>query len=439
MKKVLIITYYWPPSGGAGVQRWLKFAKYLPENGWQPIIYTPSNPENPIEDHSLVKEVPDEAIILKQPIWEPYEWYKRFVGKKGEKINTGFLSEKKEPGMMEKLSVWVRGNFFIPDARKFWIKPSVKYLAQYLKENPVDAIVSTGPPHSMHMIAMKVGRKVNIPWLADFRDPWTNIDYYSDLKLSRWADNKHHALEKAVVQNCNELVVVGKQMKEEFEELRNSSIEVITNGYDESDFSEDNIVLDEKFSIVHIGTIAPNRNPKVLWSALGELVKDNDELKNDLEIRLIGKVDQSVFKSIDEAGLTNCLNRVGYVSHSEVFGELRKSQILLLAINDTPNAKGILTGKFFEYLAAKRPVLAVGPEDGEVARILKETGAGEVAGFSDLNQMKSSVLSLYDRYKKRNLAVTSKGTESYSRRILTKDLVTILNRTTVTREHKTNE
>lgn len=428
MKKVLIITYYWPPSGGAGVQRWLKFAKYLPENGWQPIIYTPSNPENPIEDDSLLREVSVDTVVLKQPIWEPYEWYKRFVGKKGEKINTGFLSENKEPGLMEKLSVWVRGNFFIPDARKFWVKPSVKYLTAYLRENKVDAIVSTGPPHSMHLIAMKVAQKTGIKWLADFRDPWTNIDYYKDLQLSSWADRKHHALEKAVVQRCNEMVVVGNQMKQEFEPLRNDKIEVITNGYDESDFSQGNVTLDAKFSIVHIGTIAPNRNPQILWHALSELVGANADLLQNLEIRLIGKVDQSVFRSIEEAGLTNCLKKVDYIEHSKVFAELQRAQILLLAINDTPNANGILTGKFFEYLAAKRPVLAIGPENGEVARILKETGAGEIAGFSDLEKLKRSITNFYDRYKNLNLAVTSEGTENYSRRMLTKDLAAVLDR-----------
>ncbi|MBE9481851.1 MAG: glycosyl transferase family 1, partial [Bacteroidetes bacterium] len=175
MKKVLIITYYWPPSGGAGVQRWLKFVKYLREFGWEPIVYTPENPEAPDIDNSLEKDIPDNLTVIKRKIWEPYTAYKKFIGQeKEQKINAGFLSENKKPKLSENISVWIRGNFFIPDARKFWIKPSVKFLTNYLKNNPVDAMISSGPPHSMHMIALGLKQRLGIPWLADFRDPWTN-------------------------------------------------------------------------------------------------------------------------------------------------------------------------------------------------------------------------------------------------------------------------
>ncbi|MEA3317025.1 MAG: glycosyl transferase family 1, partial [Bacteroidota bacterium] len=184
-KKVLIITYYWPPSGGAGVQRWLKFAKFLPKYGWNPIIYTPENGEIPVTDKSLHKDISKETKVIKRKIWEPYTWYKKFIGQKNnQKINVGFLSENQKPKFTEKISVWIRGNFFIPDARKFWIKPSVKFLKTYLKNNNVDAIISTGPPHSMHLIAMQLQKKLNLPWIADFRDPWTNIDFYEDLLLT---------------------------------------------------------------------------------------------------------------------------------------------------------------------------------------------------------------------------------------------------------------
>ena len=186
MKKVLIITYYWPPSGGAGVQRWLKFAKYLSDFGWEPIIYTVENGEYPVLDYDLLDEVPKGITVLKTPIWEPYSIYKKFTGRKKEdKINSGFLSEKKNPKLLEKLSIWIRGNLFIPDARKFWIKPSVNFLTNYLIDNPVDIVVSSGPPHSSHIIALKLKEKNKLPWLADFRDPWTNIYYYKELLLNK--------------------------------------------------------------------------------------------------------------------------------------------------------------------------------------------------------------------------------------------------------------
>ena len=194
MKRVLIITYYWPPSGGSGVQRWLKMSKYLPENGWQPVIYTPEDGEFPIIDTSLEKDVCPEAEVVKRPIVEPYTLYKRFVGMRAEeKVKVGFTDESgKQKGWKARLSMWIRGNLFIPDARCWWIRPSVRFLLKYLKDNPVDAIISTGPPHSMHLIALRLKAKLGLPWIADFRDPWTDIDFYNELRLTQWADCKHH-------------------------------------------------------------------------------------------------------------------------------------------------------------------------------------------------------------------------------------------------------
>ena len=306
MKKVLIITYYWPPSGGAGVQRWLKFAKYLPQFGWQPVIYTPSNGEMPVVDDSLQKDIPKEAIIIKRPIWEPYSLYKRFIGqKKEEKINAGFLSESKKPSLFQNISVWIRGNFFIPDARRFWIKPSVSYLSAYLSENPVHAIVSTGPPHSMHLIAMALKKKFNdVPWIADFRDPWTQIDFYDQLMLTRWADHKHHKQEMEVLKNADKIVAVSWHWAEDLGKIANRKVEVITNGFDEEDFRTRKTEINKKFSFCHIGAMNKDRNPKVFWIALKEVLKEDPTLSDPLEIKLIGKVNHAVFESIDENGLS---------------------------------------------------------------------------------------------------------------------------------------
>ena len=264
MKKVLVITYYWPPSGGAGVQRWLKFVKYLNEFGWEPIIYTPENPEVPAIDNSLIKDVPEGLLVLKTKVWEPYSAYKRFVGrKKNDSIKAGFLSEKKNPSFTEKIAVYVRGNYFIPDARKYWIKPSIKYLLEYLKDNPVDVMVSTGPPHSMHMIALGIKEKLNIPWLADFRDPWTNIDFYDKLMLSSSADKKHKRMEQQVLKTADQLVTVSWNWAKDFEDLGAGKTEVITNGFDPEDFENNKENSSEKFEIIHIGSMNKDRNPKI--------------------------------------------------------------------------------------------------------------------------------------------------------------------------------
>ncbi|MBI1286939.1 MAG: glycosyltransferase [Flavobacteriales bacterium] len=396
MKKVLIITYYWPPSGGAGVQRWLKFAKYLPEFGWKPIIYTPENPEFPVIDESLMKDVPEAVEVLKQPIWEPYNWYRQFLGQKDKKIGAGFVSEKKEPGLLHKISVWVRGNFFIPDARKFWIRPSVRFLTEYLRENPVDAVVSTGPPHSMHLIALELKKQLGVKWIADFRDPWTNIDFYEELMLTKWADRKHRQLEREVLTKADKVVTIGYTMTEEMRALGASSVETITNGFDEEDFPETEVPLDKEFSISHIGTFSPARNHPKLWQALAELKAENAEFAKALKIRTVGVVDHSVAASIEEAGLAANWERIDYVSHDKVLEYQRSSRVLLVSINNTPNATGILPGKFFEYLASGRPILAIGPKKSDIGTVLSKTNAGMIVERDDIEGMKRAIRLLFE-------------------------------------------
>ena len=431
MKKVLIITYYWPPSGGAGVQRWLKFVKYLRDFGWEPVIYTPSNPEYPVIDETLAKDIPAGIEVISTKIWEPYAFYKKFTGRKNsEKVHPGLLSDKKSSGLIEQLSVWIRGNLFIPDARKFWIKPSIMFLYKYLANNQVDAIISTGPPHSMHLIALGVKKRLHIPWLADFRDPWTDIDFYKDLKISAYADEKHRTLELKTIKGCDAMVVVSGDMKVNYEKMGGNNIHLITNGFDPEDMIDQTVIRDTKFSIAHVGSLPPNRNPKMLWQALAELSESLPNFRNDLEIKLAGNVDKSVFDDLTRLKLNNQLNLIEYVSHDKVGFLLTQSAVLLLAINNSPNAKGILTGKFFEYLAAGRPILAIGPSNGDLAQILKESDAGEIADYNDLEEIKKIITSMYEKFLLNDLTINPKGIEKYSRNNLTAELATILNQMT---------
>jgi hypothetical protein len=427
MKKVLIITYYWIPSGGAGVQRWVKFAKYLRQYGWEPIIYTPENPEYPSIDHSFEKDIPADITVLKTPIWEPYNVYRNLTGKKNQVINAGFISENKKQGWRDKLSIWIRGNFLIPDPRRFWIKPSVGFLSDYLKENPVGAVITTGPPHSMHLIGLGLKKNFpSLPWVADFRDPWTNIDFYKDLNLTWLADKIHHKLEREVLQNADTVLVVSRGMEEEFAPMKPKKLQVITNGYDESDVQVGTLTLDGRFSISHIGTLNAARNPRIVWKVLSEICAENIDFKKDLQIQLVGKVDFSVLEDIQSYGLQEQLLKIDYLSHSEAIAKQNSSQVLMLLINQSGNAKGILTGKFFEYLAAKRPILAVGPTDGDAAVVLNETGAGVIVDFADEQETKTAILNYYNQYKKGTLSVQSESVERFSRRSLTGELAGLL-------------
>ena len=423
MQKVLIITYYWPPSGGAGVQRWLKFAKYLPEFGWEPHIYTPENPEAPALDLSLEKDIPKEAVIIKRKIFEPYSLYKKFTGKKGN-VNAGFLSEEKDSRkkISETISVWLRGNFFIPDARVLWVKPSIKFLAHYIKENDIKVVVSTGPPHSMHLIADALKKKLDIKWIADFRDPWTNIDFYKDLMLTKLADKKHHRLEKEILKNADEVITIGKTIGLELENISRREVKIITNGFDEDDFINQNSMKESGFTIVHVGSINSDRNHDIFWKGLKELCAENMAFEKDLRIIFVGKLDYSVYDDIEKYQLTHKIEIIKYIPHNQIIRHLFAANLLYLPLNNTPNSKGVLSGKFFEYLACNVPIIGIGNIHGDASEIMKETGAGKILDFEDLQGFKIAVLKFYED-KNISEIVDSSKRKHYSRRELTKQLI----------------
>lgn len=429
-KRVLIITYYWPPSGGAGVQRWLKFVKYLPEFGWQPVVYTPENPEVPAEDISLLDEIPKQTKVIKTRIWEPYSYYKKFVGrKKNDKIKTGFLSESKTPPLTEKISTWIRGNLFIPDARKYWISPSVKFLSNFLGQNPVDAIISTGPPHSMHMIALHVNKLLHIPWLADFRDPWTNIDFYSQLMLTQASDRKHHELEKMVLTKADQLVTVSWNWAKDFEKLGAKKIEVVTNGFDPQDFNMLSYKRGRDFKLVHLGSLNRDRNQNCFWEALSELLKENIKLKNHIKIELIGQIDFSVTSSINKYGLNNYVEKISYMPHKEVLKKTSNADVLFLPLNNTPHAHGIIPGKIFEYLAMKRPILCIGPKHGDSAKIISECNAGTTVDFYEKAKLKTAIENYFNAYLNDELYLqTNDQVVNFSRKKLAGRIAELLDR-----------
>lgn len=432
MRKVLVITYYWPPMGGGGVQRWLKTVKYLREYNWEPIVFTTENGEANVVDESSAKQIPEGIETLRVPIWEPFGLYKKITGKKkDEKLVVGTVSEQKR-SLTQKLSVWVRGNVFIPDARKFWIRPSVKYLTKYLKENKVDAIVSTGPPHTTHLIAMGVAKRFNIPWLADFRDPWTNIDFYHELMLTNWADKKHKRLEKQVFESANQVVTVSWSWAEDMKNISGRMPMVITNGFDPADFSNaGNIALDKNFTITHAGSLNDDRNPHILWEVLNEMCKTVEGFRKDLELKFIGQMSVVATQEAKENGLEENLILIDNLPHAEVVLQEMKAQVLLLPLNDTPNIDGVVPGKLYEYIGSKRPILCIGKPTGDSARIIQETNAGKVADFKDKETLKAIIIDYYQEYKEGNLKAQSTNYEKYSRKILAGQIAEELNKITV--------
>lgn len=428
MKKVLIITYYWPPSGGSGVQRWLKFTKYLNEFGIEPIVYTVDNGEYPAEDLSLEKDVSAYVKVIRQPILEPYTFYKKFTGqKKDKKVSVGFISEKTKPSLAQNISVFLRGNFFIPDARMLWIKPSVKFLCDYLSKNPVDVIITSGPPHTCHMIGLELKKRLGLKWITDFRDPWTGIYYFDELKLTPFARHIHHEMEKSVLRNCDQVITVGETMKKDLSLITSVPIEVITNGYDSEDYKNKSFPLTSKFTLSNIGLLPKGQNHPALWKAISELVNENKKFADHLEIQFVGHVDGHVKKSLHEAGIDSYCKMIDYVDHEKVVEYQKSSHVLLLNINNVSNAEYLLTGKLFEYLAAERPILCVGPVNGDAAKIIQECKAGEVFDFDNKEGIKKYIKQCYSNFSNETVENKNSLHEKYSRRELTKRLSEVIN------------
>jgi hypothetical protein len=424
-KKLLIITYYWPPAGGPGVQRWLKFVKYLPDFDIQPIVYIPENPTYPIVDEGLLNEVSDKAIILKNKIFEPYQLAGIFSKKQTQKISSGIIPAAKKQSVLEKLLLWVRGNLFIPDARKYWVKPSVTYLKKYIQENNIDTIVTSGPPHSLHLIGLKLKEELGVKWFADFRDPWTTIGYHKSLKLSFYADKKHKFLESKVLNAADSIIVTSKTTKLEFQALTQKPIEVITNGYDIENVAKQ--TLDEKFTMAHIGSFLSDRNPKVLWEVLQELVTENNAFSANFQLKLIGKISQEIFESLSNYQLEAYCNNLGYVSHTEAIAHQRKSQVLLLIEIDSEDTKSIIPGKLFEYMVSERPIVAIGPKDSDFAEIITSTNTGVFFSYSEKERLKNTILSYFELFLENKLLVHPIGLQHYSRKSLTEKLSNLIN------------
>jgi len=423
-RKVLIVAYYWPPAGGPGVQRWLKFVKYLPEFGIEPHVYVPENPMYPIVDESLVKEVPASVKIIRRKIFEPYGIASLFTTKSVRKLTSGIIPSERKQTFFERIALWVRGNLFIPDARVFWVRPSVKFLGKYLDENGIDTIITTGPPHSLHLIGLKLKQKFNVRWIADFRDPWTSIGYQKQLKLSALAEEKHIRLEKEVLENADLILVTSPSTKTEFEAITTKPIEVITNGYD-VDVACSN-TLDKKFTLSHIGSLLSERNPVILWQVLHELVRDEPEFAAHFRLQLVGTVSHDVLASISAYDLEAYTDFVGYVSHEEAVSYQKNSQVLLLIEINSLETRSIIPGKLFEYMVSCRPVIAIGPTGSDFADIIDETHIGVFVDYSEKEKLREAVLQYFMKFRAGDLSVSAVGTQKYSRRELTARLAKLI-------------
>ena len=434
--KVLVVTYYWPPAGGPGVQRWLKFAKYLGEFGIIPVIARPINPNYPTIDSALNQDIPDDLEVLALPIFEPARIMNQLMPARFKSISRGMVT-RHEPGFIERLLLSIRGNLFIPDARKFWVNPTVKYLKKYLNEHPeIKLVITTGPPHSVHLIGQKLKQSCAVKWMADFRDPWTEIYYHKALNLTRWAHRRHLHLEQTVLETADKIITTSPTTAKAFRLRTSRDVSVITNGYDAADFIgliPDSLDTDNKFRISHVGTLMDSRNPRALWQALENLIENNHELdgledfSNDLEIELTGSVAQGVIDAINDNGLDQYCSLYPNCSHSEAIMAMARGHLLLLCERNEADAYHIIPAKLFEYIALSKPILAIGPEQSAIESILENTDNGTYAKQGDVKIIEHQLYKAYRAFKSKSY---KKGTVPdqplYARKNLTQSLATMI-------------
>ena len=423
-KKVLIISYYWPPAGGISPLRIVKFVKYLREFNWEPIVCVPQKADYLYFDDTYYKDIPENLEILKTKIIEPFKAYKILSGRGKNATNNPVYGNNTKRSKIDELAIWIRGNLFIPDARALWIKPTVKYLSKYLEKNKVDAILTDGPPHTNTVIGMRLSQKFSIPWLADFQDPWTQVDYYKLLKISKWADKKHKKLEQEVFKTAAKITIASPTWAKDLESIGAKNVDVIYYGYDEDDFKNIKPQKDnDSFIISHAGIMGIDRNPETLFEALRDLAGEDKNFARKLKIIFAGPVDLTVKETIKKYNLENNYIELGNIKRKDALQLNANSDILLLPINKADNAKGRIPGKLYEYLRIGNPILSFGPTDSDVANIINETKSGITIPYDDYDNIKKFVTDIfYNRAKFEPVNI-----EKFSNRNQTKKIAEFLN------------
>lgn len=427
-QKILVITYYWPPSGGSGVQRWLKFVKYLPDYGWKPYVCTPDNPALVQRDESLLKDVSPEAEIIRLPIWEPYTLFFKISGSgKDGVVKPSELSVKKNTTFIHRIASWVRGNLFIPDPKIFWVRPTVKFLHRYIREHDIQNVITTGPPHSVHLIGLKLKKKnPALNWIADFRDPWSEWSFLDSFSMMGLVKARHRKLERKVLTTADHVLTITPYYVGRFGKLSNRSVEFIPNGYDADDFKNIEYKTPEQFTLRHVGIVYDMADPQPLISALEILLNKIPALRNEMKLEFVGEVNATYRKALQNSRVGEVVTFRGVVPHKQLMVLYGETSMLLLNLEGYKHAEGLLPGKLFEYIATGLPVLGIGPVEGNAAVLLKSSGAGVMFSKDQAAAIADFIEACYERWKKSEPARTSHDTSAYSRKALTGKVAALL-------------
>jgi glycosyltransferase involved in cell wall biosynthesis len=419
MNKVLIVTYYWPPSGGAGVQRWLKFAKYLPGSGWEPVILTvdPAYAAYPAIDLSLEKELPGNIRVYRT---RATDWFRFYSSDKSKIPSAGFATNS-DNNLKGKISRFIRGNLFIPDPRRGWNTFAFKKACEIIEKEKIATIVTSSPPHSTQLIGLKLKKRYpGIKWVADLRDPWTDIYYYDQFYPTWFSKKIDGCYERSVLKNADRVITVGYRLKELFSKKTpgiETKTDVIMNGFDESDFKE--IIRSEPsmFTVTYVGTLSHKYPIAGFLGALSELKKDNF----DIVFKIVGKISENIKAAINFSLPSDSVDFISYAPHDQAITYMVNSSLLLLIIPESGDNKIIITGKIFEYIASGKPVLCLGPLEGEAAMLISQLNNGRCYEYEDREKIKN-----YIREIKEHPVILQNDPGEFSRHNLTKKLASIL-------------
>jgi glycosyltransferase involved in cell wall biosynthesis len=427
LKRVVILTYYWPPGSGPGVQRWLKFCKFLPDLGWEPIVITVKNGSYPSEDTSLLEDVPEDLKVIRTATLEPFTFYNLLRGKKGKAVEVGMGNIKGKQSILAKVSNYIRANFFIPDARIGWNIYAFPELLKVVKSLQPHALITTGPPHSTHLMGEKLCKSHDIKWIADMRDPWTTIYYNAFLNRTSASKERDQALENLVVRSASALIAASPGLKEEFAD-RARCIEFIPNGFDEEDFSGISVDPRKQFVLAYVGNLKSAQNISSLWSAIAAL-KQNERFATDFRLEITGNVSDDVKSSMADAGIMDVVDIKPFVPHKEAIARMVSAHLLLLPIPQSQGNGSILTGKLFEYLATRRPILSIGPVDGNASAILHACGKEAMLAYEDQDGIAQLIAWALEEYRLHHspLVTGNASFRTYSRLGSTETLVKLLN------------
>lgn len=432
MRKVLIITYYWPPASGPGVQRILKFTKYLPEFGWQPIVLTPAKGEFPATDVSLIDDIPETCRVVKTPSFEPNLFYKKFVGlKPDENIPLAVLAEKKL-SPKKRLAHWIRLNFFIPDAKIGWYPFAVHAGKKIIKQMQPHLILSSSPPPTVQIIAKALAQWSGLKWIADFRDPWTDIFYYQNHAKMAFAERLDKHLENRVLKQADRVLAVSpSNVRQLNKKNQDDKFHVLYNGYDAEDLciaptSDKN----SAFTLVFVGNLKATHNCDALWQVLSECVQQNSDFKQHFQLRFLGLTHPFVQQRLERYHLMEFTEMAGFQPHAVAVQAMKDAAALLFIIPNAPNNNGILTGKIFEYLASGTPLLSIGPPNGDAAKLLNDCGAGQMISPQNAAHMQERILGLFEKWQTDSLGDEQPemtAVQQFERKTLVKQLANIMN------------